>query len=263
MMKCIAIDDEPLALRQLGSYIAADARLELIASFTNALAARDFLAEHEVDLIFVDINMPDLNGLDLVRGLERKCLVVFTTAYAEYALEGFRLDAVDYLLKPFGRTDFQRAASKAQSLHELLLLARRNEEPSADSGASESAAAAETESEAMPGDGEFLSIKTGYKVSLVRIAEIVYIESVGEYVRLHLLDGSTVMTLFRLKNMEAALPEGTFMRVHRSFIVNLHYITGHGRGRVYIGEDEYLPVGENYRAAFQEYLDRHLRPINP
>ncbi|MBE6195986.1 MAG: response regulator transcription factor [Rikenellaceae bacterium] len=246
-MKCIAIDDEPLALRQIKSYIAKTPSLELCGLFSNALDAREFLTTESVDLIFVDINMPDLSGLDFVRELNVKCGVIFTTAYAEYALDGFRLNAVDYLLKPFPLSDFQRAVGKAASLHELIELARSQESP---------AAAADREmAEALPEGPEFLSIKADYKTSLIRIAEIRYIESEGEYVRLHMADGNSIMTLFRLKNMESALPSESFIRIHRSFIVNLKYITSYAKGRVYLSEEEYLPIGDNYRSAFQKQID--------
>lgn len=251
-MRCIAIDDEPLALRQIKSYIAKSPSLELCGSFSNALAARDFLATESVDLIFVDINMPDLNGLDFVRELEHKHLVIFTTAYSEYALEGFRLDAVDYLLKPFSLKEFQRSVKKASSLFELLALSHRQPETEEQT----------IEAEALPENPEYLSIKADYKTSLVRIAEILYIESEGEYVRLHLTDGSTIMTLFRLKNMEAALPSDSFMRIHRSFIVNLKLITSYAKGRVYVSDEEYLPIGDNYRAGFQKYIDEHFRSLS-
>ena len=159
-----------------------------------------------MDLIFVDINMPDLNGVDFVRSLTQRPMVVFTTAYSEYAVEGFKLDAVDYLLKPFSFADFSRSVSKANQLYEL----RHNQRT-----------APEAEAEAAPKDKEYISVKADYKVSLVKISDIIYLESEGEYVRMHLIDGSTITTLFRLKNMEAALPSEHFMRVHRSYIVNM------------------------------------------
>ena len=194
MLRCVAIDDEPLALRQLAAYIAKIPYLQLVASCNNAIEAQPLLAGQQIDLIFVDINMPDLNGVDFVRTLTERPMVIFTTAYSEYAVEGFKLDAVDYLLKPFGFADFSRSVAKANSLYEL----RNNQRNAAD--------AAAPLSEAEPKDKEFISVKADYKVSLVRIADIVYLESEGEYVRMHLADGSTITTLFRLKNMEAALP---------------------------------------------------------
>lgn len=138
MLKCIAIDDEPLALRQIAAYIAKVPYLELVARFNNALEAQQRLAEEKIDLIFVDVNMPDLNGVDFVRGLVERPMVIFTTAYSEYAVEGFKLDAVDYLLKPFSFADFSRAAAKANSLYEL----RHNQRP-----------AQEPETEALPPRG--------------------------------------------------------------------------------------------------------------
>lgn len=247
MLKCIAIDDEPLALRQISAYIAKIPYLELAATFNNAIEAQQRLASERVDLIFVDINMPDLNGVDFVRALTDRPMVVFTTAYSEYAIDGFKLDAVDYLLKPFSFADFSRAAAKANSLYEL----RQGRLP----------AQPDSDSEATPKDREYISVKADYKVSLVRIADIVYIESEGEYVRMHLGDGSTITTLFRLKNMEAALPSEHFMRVHRSYIVNLRAIRSYVRGRIFLSDTEYVPIGENYKEAFQNYIDRHFKNL--
>ena len=163
------------------------------------------------------------------------------------AIDGFKLDAVDYLLKPFSFADFSRAAAKANSLYEL----RQGSLP----------AQPDSDSEATPKDREYISVKADYKVSLVRIADIVYIESEGEYVRMHLCDGSTITTLFRLKNMEAALPSEQFMRVHRSYIVNLRAIRSYVRGRIFLSDTEYVPIGENYKEAFQNYIDRHFKNL--
>lgn len=220
---------------------------QLAATFNNAIEAQQRLASERVDLIFVDINMPDLNGVDFVRALTDRPMVVFTTAYSEYAIDGFKLDAVDYLLKPFSFADFSRAAAKANSLYEL----RQGRLP----------AQPDSDSEATPKDREYISVKADYKVSLVRIADIVYIESEGEYVRMHLCDGSTITTLFRLKNMEAALPSEQFMRVHRSYIVNLRAIRSYVRGRIFLSDTEYVPIGENYKEAFQNYIDRHFKNL--
>ena len=236
MLKCIAIDDEPLALRQIESYIRKIPYLELTASCNNALEAQQFLAGQHADLIFVDINMPDLSVVEFVRSLVERPMVIFTTAYSEYAVEGFKLDAVDYLLKPFSFADFSRSAGKANSLYEL----RHNQRP-ADA------------SEPVP--------EAHYKVSLVKISDIVYLESEGEYVRMHLADGSTITTLFRLKNMETALPSEMFMRVHRSFIVNLRCIKGYVRGRVFLSDTEYVPIGENYKESFQRYIDANFKNL--
>ena len=247
MLKCIAIDDEPLALRQITGYISKIPYLELSTTFNNAIDAQQRLTEEPADLIFADINMPDLNGVDFVRALPDRPMVIFTTAYSEYAVEGFKLDAVDYLLKPFSFADFSRSAAKANSLYELRQ--NRRSEPQ------------ETASEATPRDKEYISVKADYKVSLVRIAEIIYLESEGEYVRMHLADGSTITTLFRLKNMETALPAESFMRVHRSYIVNLRAIKAYVKGRIFLSDNEYIPIGENYKEAFQAYIDKNFRNL--
>ena len=247
MLKCIAIDDEPLALRQLKSYIEKIPYLELTATCNNALEAQQLLASQHVDLIFVDINMPDLSGVEFVRSLVDRPMVIFTTAYSEYAVEGFKLDAVDYLLKPFSFADFSRSAGKANSLYEL----RHNQR----------AGEPEATPEALPKDKEYISVKADYKVSLVKISNIVYLESEGEYVRMHLDDGTTITTLFRLKNMEAALPSDMFMRVHRSYIVNLRCIKGYVRGRVFLSDTEYVPIGENYNESFQHYIESNFKNL--
>lgn len=243
-LKCIVIDDEPLALMQMQNYVARVPFLELVESFDNAVEARDFLGtDNSVDLIFVDINMPELSGIDFVRGLESAPMVVFTTAYSEYAIEGFKLDAIDYLLKPFSFESFERAAKKAQSMAQLLALR--------DSTNSDSLPLGEQSAEK-----ECISIRADHKTSLVRYSNIVYIESAGEYVRLHLADGGHLVTLFRLKNMESALPSERFVRVHRSFIVNLEHVTGYTKGRVFLTGDEYAPIGENYRDSFAAIVEK-------
>lgn len=250
MIKCIAIDDEPLALRQLSKYMERIDDLEVVALCNSAHSAENVLGEKEVDVMFVDINMPDLSGVDFVRGLENPPMVIFTTAYSEYAIEGFKLDAVDYLLKPFSFDDFQRAVGKARSLLELQRLREEQITSSVD-----------TSAQGTSENNDCISIKADYKVSLVKYADIIYIESVGEYVRLHLTSGSSIMTLLRLKNIESALPSDRFMRVHRSYIVNLGHVTGYARGRVYLDNEEYVPISINYRDQFREYMEK-MHPAN-
>ena len=246
MLKCIAIDDEPLALRQLQGYIAKINFLKLEKAFTNAIEAQQYLAGNPIDLIFVDINMPDLSGVEFVRSLVSRPMIIFTTAYSEYAVEGFKLDAIDYLLKPFGFDEFNRAAQRAKSLSELIRSRREHPEET-------------TESISLPQDSrEFLSIKTDHMVSLVKFENIIYLESMGEYVRIHTTEGKTLTALYRLKNMEAALPADTFMRVHRSYIVNLRRIAGYAKGRIFFSTDEndFVPIGENYRETFAAYTEK-------
>ena len=223
------------------------AEVRKVIYITNAIEAQQYLAGNPIDLIFVDINMPDLSGVEFVRSLVSRPMIIFTTAYSEYAVEGFKLDAIDYLLKPFSFADFSRSAAKAQSLYELL--AYRKTQGNAPAP------------EATPRDREYISIKADYKTTLVRISDIVYLESEGEYVRLHLDDRSTITTLFRLKNMEAALPSEMFMRVHRSYIVNLQRIRSYVKGRVFVSDSEYIPIGENYRETFQRYIETHYQNL--
>jgi two-component system LytT family response regulator len=246
MIRCIAIDDEPLALRQVKNYIERIEKLDLVALCSNAIEAKELLKTEQVDLLFVDINMPDINGIDFVRGLTDPPLVIFTTAYSEYALEGFRLNAVDYLLKPFSFDDFSRAAEKACSLRELH---RMRDERAA------SVSTIESIDEATD-NNDYISIKSDYKVNLVRYNDIIYIESVGEYIRLHLKDGSKLTTLFRLKNMETELPQKKFMRVHRSYIVNIDYVSSFARGKIYLSNGDYVPISITYRDTFREHFEK-------
>ena len=239
MVRCIAIDDEPLALRQIKSYIDRTDSLELVATCRNAFEAQDILATEAVDLIFVDINMPDMSGLDFVRSLTSSHYIVFTTAHAEFALEGFKLNAIDYLLKPFDYNEFMKATQKVISLVDLVERCH----------AAESAVA---QNEAEEADKEYISVKADYKTQLVKIADIVYLESAGEYVRLHIEGSSTITTLFRLKNMETTLPQDTFLRVHRSYIVNIKRIASYTKGRIFLDNGEYIPLGENYKERFFE-----------
>lgn len=243
-MRCIAIDDEPLALRQISGYIAKIPFLELAATFRSAVSAQEWLKENSVDLIFVDINMPDMTGVEFVQTLETPIMVIFTTAYAEYAIEGYKLSAIDYLLKPFGLQDMVRASEKALSLYELLQLQEQlSGEPMQDESPTEN-----TE------DG-VLSVHADRKTHLVKMSNIVYLESAGEYVRLHLVDGTKLVTLFRLKNMESELQSSQFMRVHRSYIINLLHISGYTKGRVFLSNDDYVPIGENYKEQFLNYMN--------
>ena len=245
MIRCIAIDDEPLALRQITSYISQISTLELVATFRSAVMAKEWLQNNSVDLMFVDINMPDMTGVEFVQSLDKQAMVIFTTAYAEYAIDGYKLEAIDYLLKPFGLKDIVRAAEKAVSLYELWQLRERK---SAESEAGD-------EGIETTDDKAFISVHADRRTTLVKISNIVFLESAGEYVRLHLADGTKLVTLFRLKNMENSLPSSVFMRVHRSYIINLNYISGYTKGRVFLLGEDYVPIGENYKEAFLAYVN--------
>ena len=237
MIRCLAIDDEPLALQQLVSYINKVPFLELAAQCRSAIEARQFLENDTVDAIFCDINMPDLNGMEFVKALMAPPLVVFTTAYSEYAVEGFKVNAVDYLLKPFGLQEFQRAANRLKERMEGAGVA-----------AAESTPAKEAEDDT-------LFLKTDYRIVKVSISDIRYVEAMSEYLKVW-LEGQPkpIITLLSMKKMEERLPD-TFMRIHRSYIINLTKIQEVNKNRVIMDADTYLPIGEMYKDAFQAYLD--------
>ena len=237
MIKVLAIDDEPLALQQLVSYIQKVPFLELTGQCQSALEAKDILNSQPVDAVFCDINMPDLNGMDFVKSLAAPPLVVFTTAYSEYAVEGFKVNAVDYLLKPFGLDDFRRAANRLKDRLEAA------------PAAAPAAPAVSTE------DDDTIFIKTDYKVIKIAVSDIRYVEGMSEYLKIH-LEGQPkpVVTLLSMKKMEEFLPP-TFMRIHRSYIINLKKILEVNKNRVILDADTYLPVGDNYKEAFNDYLN--------
>ncbi len=242
MIRVLAIDDEPLALQQIVAYIKKVPFLELAAQCQSALEARKFLENDTVDAIFCDINMPDLNGMDFVKSLTVPPLVVFTTAYSEYAVEGFRVNAVDYLLKPFGLQDFQRAANR---LRDRLNAA-------APDGARVVGGSAAADA---PTPSDVLFLKTDYRIVKVNISDIRYIEGMSEYLKVWLdTDAKPIITLLSMKKMEERLP-ANFMRIHRSYIINLNKIEEVNKNRVILDKDTYLPIGDLYKEAFQRYLD--------
>ena len=233
MIKVLAIDDEPLALQQLAAYIRKIPYLELCGECQSALEAKEILNNESIDAIFCDINMPDLNGMDFVKSLAAPPLVVFTTAYSEYAVEGFKVDAVDYLLKPFGLDDFRRAANRLQ----------------------ERLAAAPKAAVAEDAEDDTIFVKTDYKVVKLAISDIRYIEGMSEYLKIHLeSQPKPVVTLLSMKKMEEYLPP-YFMRIHRSYIINLKMIQEVNKNRVIMDSDTYLPIGDNYKDAFNDYLN--------
>lgn len=231
MIRCLAIDDEPLALQQIAAYINKVPFLELAGQCQSALEARQFLTEDRVDAIFCDINMPDLNGMDFVKSLTAPPLVVFTTAYSEYAIEGFKVNAVDYLLKPFGMQDFMRAANRLQERLSVPV-----------------AAPVETD--------DTLFLKTDYRIIKVNIPDIRYVEAMSEYLKVWIEgEAKPIITLLSMKKMEERLP-ANFMRIHRSYIINLDMIQEVNKNRVIMDANTYLPIGDLYKEAFQTYLDK-------
>ena len=247
MIRCIAIDDEPLALQQLVAYIKKVPFLELATQCQSAIEAREYLQHDTVDAIFCDINMPDLNGMEFVKSLAVPPLIIFTTAYSEYAIEGFRVNAVDYLLKPFGLNDFMRAANRLKE--------RSLPQPPPKEGA----ASASDSPSLGGGQGDAsLFVKTDYRMVKVNINDIRYIEGMSEYLRIHLnSEPKPIITLLSMKKMEERLPQ-QFMRIHRSYIVNLDAVQEVNKNRVILDADTYLPIGDMYREAFQQYLERRI-----
>ena len=240
MIRCLAIDDEPLALQQITAYIGKVPFLELAAQCQSALEAQQFLQQDTVDAIFCDINMPDLNGMDFIKTLTAPPLVVFTTAYAEYAIEGFKVNAVDYLLKPFGLQDFQRAANRIKERLEL-----------SDKLSSLNAQHSTLNQE----NDDVVFLKTEYRIVKVSISDIRYVEAMSEYLKVFLeSESKPIITLLSMKKMEERLPS-YFMRIHRSYIINLTKIQEVNKNRVIMDSDTYLPIGDMYKETFQQYLD--------
>lgn len=236
ILTTIAIDDEPLALQLVAGYIEKTPGLKLAGCFDNPLDAIEFINRQPVDLIFVDIQMPDLSGLEFTRSLIKGPRVIFTTAFEKYALEGFRLDVIDYLLKPFSYEEFLKAVQKAVRIIKLERQAPEKVEAS----------------------NEYLFIKSDYKIRRVNFNDILYIEGLKDYVKIFTVDSHRpVHSLITLKVLEAKLPETGFMRVHRSFIVNLSRIDTVERSRIVFGKT-YIPVSDQYKKKFQEFLDRNF-----
>jgi len=233
-IKCLSIDDEPLALQQIGAYIERTPFLEPVALCQNAFEALKYLADNEVDLLFVDINMPDLNGLDFVKSLTKKPQVIFTTAYSEYAMEGFQVDAIDYILKPISYAVFLKAANKAKTWFEMNHKIVETIQTTADC----------------------IFVKSEYKLIRINLSEIKYIESSNEYIQIHLINDEPITTLIRLKVIEEQLPKDQFMRVHRSFIVNLDKVKVIERNRIIFDRNIYIPVGDQYKDSFQAFIDK-------
>ena len=242
-ISCIAVDDEPLALGLVCSFIEQTPFLKLVGRYSSAVAALRALHEQpEVKLLFLDIKMPDLSGLELARVLQGGGQrVVFTTAFNQYALEGFRVDALDYLLKPFNYEEFLRGALKARAYFEPR--------PSASVPTPAPIATPPT-----PEDHIYLKVE--YQLVRVMLADILYIEGLKDYVKVHLASQPRpLLSLTSLRSMEEKLPASRFMRVHRSYIVSLDHVAAVGRGTLQVGK-ETLPVSDGYREAVDAFFAR-------
>jgi DNA-binding LytR/AlgR family response regulator len=222
MLTAIAIDDEPIALNIIRGFAADIEFLRLQATFTNAFEARAYLQQQPVHLIFLDIKMPDITGIEFIQSIPLPPMVIFTTAYSEHAVQSFELDAIDYLLKPFSEERFKKACEKAERLHAL-------------SGANSKAEENE------------LFLKTGTERIRVATNEILYLESYGNYIRF-VLAGKKIISRLTMAEAQALLPNDRFLRIHRSFIVNKMHVRATDKTSVWINETQ-LPVGPNFSAA--------------
>lgn len=244
MIKCIAIDDEPLALKKLVTYIKKIPFLELVAQCRSAIEAQQVIENQPVEAIFLDINMPDLNGLDFAKSMQdhsKGPVMVFTTAYSEYAIEGYKANAVGYLLKPYGFDEFEAAAQKVKDICEIRKQSATAVEVSADTH-----------------DG-VIYVKSDYKIVRIGIDKINYIEAMSEYLRIACEDKSKpVVVLLSMKKIEEHLPSSKFMRIHRSFIINLDKISEVKKNHVVLGDGVSLPIGDNYKDAFMAYVNSKI-----
>lgn len=231
-LKCIAIDDEPLALDIITGYIEKNPHLELVGRYTNGMKALEFLEKNPMDLIFIDIQMPDLTGFQIIERLNIKPSIIFTTAYGEYAIDGFKVNAIDYLLKPIDYPDFEKAVDKALQWHSAKTDVRSNK--------------------------KFLYIKSGYKIIRLNFDDITYIQGMSEYIKIHSSASKPIMSLLSLKILEGQLPPDRFMRVHKSFIVNLDKVNIVERGEIYYDDGTIIPVSPQYKDKFNDFIENNF-----
>lgn len=230
ILNCAIVDDEPLALNLLESYISKTPFLELVGKYSSAVQAMDDLSERHVDLLFLDIQMPELNGLEFSKMVDTHTRIVFTTAFDQYAIDGYRVNALDYLLKPISYIDFLQAANKAVQWFELLQQPRE--------------------------EIERIFVKSDYKLVQVELKNILYIEGLKDYIKIYEEDvPKPILSLMSMKSMEELLPSSRFMRVHRSYIVQKDKIRIIDRGRIVFGKN-YIPISDSYKQAFQDFLDK-------
>lgn len=233
-ISCLIVDDEPLALDLLEGYVSKTPSLELAGRCSSAFQAMEFMEKSTVDLLFLDIQMPGLNGLDFTRSLKDGPRVIFTTAFEQYAIEGFKVDALDYLMKPVSYPEFLTAVNKARRWFEKVEKQPRNENKST------------------------IFVKTDYKLVQIELNSILYIEGLKDYVKIY-QEGTDrpVLSLMSMKSLEENLPQKGFMRVHRSYIVNLDKVRTIERNRIVFGK-AYIPISENYKEKFQQYVNERF-----
>ncbi len=238
-MKCIVIDDEPLARKGMELHIEQMASLQLVGSFANALDAKELIESKKVDLLFLDINMPEISGLDFLKLLVHKPMVIFATAYPQYALDGFELDVLDYLVKPVRFERFLKAVNKANN--QMTLLNAKEEQGNTIESITE----------------EFIYIKADRKFFKVMLSQILYIEGLKDYVIIHLADRK-ILTAMNIKTIAAQLPAQHFIRISKSYIINVAHITSFDSFYVYLDKIE-LPLGSIYKDEFyKNHVEKNL-----
>ncbi|MGP1624337.1 LytR/AlgR family response regulator transcription factor [Bacteroides heparinolyticus] len=229
-LNCAIVDDEPLALGLLESYVDKTPFLELAEKYSSAVQAMKELPGKHVDLLFLDIQMPELNGLEFSRMIDSSTRIVFTTAFGQYAIDGYKVNALDYLLKPISYVDFLQAANKALQWFELLQQPKE--------------------------EIQNIFVKSDYKLVQIELNKILYIEGLKDYIKIYEEDSpKPILSLMSMKAMEDLLPSSRFMRVHRSYIVQKDKIRIIDRGRIVFGKN-YIPVSDSYKQSFQDFLDQ-------
>ena len=238
VIRCAVVDDEPLALGLMASYVKKTPFLELVGAYNSAVQAMQEMHDHPVDLIFLDIQMPELNGLDYSRMIPPQTRVVFTTAFNQYALDGYKVNALDYLLKPISYPDFLQAANKAQEWFKLVEQSKQPEK-------------SEKEEEI-----QSIFVKSDYKLIQIELKNILYVEGLKDYVKIYEENATRpVMSLMSMKTMEDMLPSDRFLRVHRSYIVQKEKIRIIEHNRIVFG-NTYIPIGDSYKQSFQDFLNK-------
>jgi DNA-binding LytR/AlgR family response regulator len=237
-MNCIIVDDEPLAREAIQLLVHQIAAINLLESFGSANAASKFMEEHTVDLVFLDIKMPGTNGIEFARKIPKETLIIFTTAFSEYALDSYELDAIDYLVKPVQQSRFQKAVRKAQSYHQLL-----KEEHSTNN--------IETV------EADYVFVKADRKFFKVYFKDLLFVEGLKDYVVLH-TEGHKIITAMNIKTIHDQLPQNTFVRISKSYIINVQHISSFDNNTVYILQHE-IPIGNVYRNYFfDEFVGKKL-----
>ena len=239
-LRCAIIDDEPLAISLLESYVGKTPFLELVSTYSNALEALNGIREEPVDLLFLDIQMPELSGMEFAKMVDADTRIIFTTAFSQYALEGYRANALDYLLKPISYQDFLEAANKALQWFELCK------------------AKSEKEQEITPDeDKEFFYVKSEHRLIRINVQDIIYIEGLKDYIKIYLeSQPKAILSLMRMRALEEFLPANQFKRIHRSFIVNMNKIEMVERGRIIFGKN-YIPIADSSKDMINDYLTKH------